>query len=224
MINARPYSCIFPSDRTALVVIDMQHQFCSPGGMSDLFGADIGMTRAPVGNIRMLLDAFRAAGMPVIHTREGFSPDLSDCPPLQLHRILRDGKPIVGQDSPLGRILIRGEPGHEIIDELAPLPGERVVDKPGIGTFASTDLEAQIREIDVDHFIVTGVTTDCCVQSFVREANDRGFNCMVAEDACAGFDPNLHAAAIDMIVQQGGLIGWAASTASILKGLSNGWG
>lgn len=219
MIDARPYPCTLPLDRTALVIIDMQHQFCSPGGMSDFFGADIRMTRAPIGNIRLLLEAFRTADMPVIHTREGFSPDLSDCPPLQRNRILRNGVPVVGHESPLGRILIRGEPGHDIIDELAPVAGELIIDKPGIGTFARTDLEQRVRAMDVDHFIVTGVTTDCCVQSFVREANDRGFNCLVAEDACGAFDAQLHALSIDMVVQQGGLFGWAASTGSILRGL-----
>ena len=143
MIDARPFPCAFPADRTALVIIDMQHHFCSPNGLSDLMGADIRQTRAPIPNIRALLDHFRAAGRPVIHTREGFSPDLSDCPPLMLNRIKRDGEPLVGQPSPLGRLLIRGELGHEIIDELAPLEGELVVDKPGIGTFARTDLTSQ---------------------------------------------------------------------------------
>lgn len=218
-LKARPDPLQLPLDRTALVIVDMQHQFCSPGGLSHQSGADIGFAQRVIPPIRELLSAFRASRLPILHTREGFLPDLSDCPPLVLNRIWRNGLPLVGQQGPLGRILVRGEPGHEIVPELAPVTGEVVVDKPGIGCFGRTPLEAMFREGGVDHLLVTGVTTDVCVHTFIREANDRGLNCVLVEDACASFDPRLHHAAIDMTLQQGGLFGWVATTADVLDAL-----
>ncbi|WP_373376117.1 cysteine hydrolase family protein [Cupriavidus nantongensis] len=218
-VEARPKPLRLPLHRCALVVIDMQHQFCSPGGLSHDSGADIGCARRVIDPIQRLLSAFRDRGLPVIHTREGFLPDLSDCPPSMLQRIQRNGQPLVGQMGALGRILVRGEPGHEIIPELAPAPGEIIIDKPGIGTFGLTDLESILHRSDVDHLLVTGVTTDVCVHTFIREANDRGFNCVLIEDACASFDPELHAAAVAMTVQQGGLFGWVASTGTVIRAL-----
>ena len=197
----------------------MQHQFCSPGGLSHESGADIAVVRRAIEPIERLLRVFRGRGLPVVHTREGFLPDLSDCPPLTLARIQRDGQPLVGREGPLGRVLVRGEPGHEIIPELAPAPGEFVIDKPGIGTFGRTGLEAILREARIDHLLVTGVTTDVCVHTFIREANDRGLNCVLVEDACASFDPQLHAAAVAMTLQQGGLFGWVADSGALVRAL-----
>lgn len=216
-LAALPAPLRLPLHRCALVVIDMQHQFCSPGGLSQESGADIALARLTIEPIQRLLRTFRQCGLPVIHTREGFLPDLSDCPPLTLRRLQRNGLPLVGQEGPLGRILVRGEPGHEFIPELAPAPGEIIVDKPGIGTFGRTNLEATLRAIEADHLLVTGVTTDVCVHTFIREANDRGFNCVLIEDACASFDPKLHAAAIAMTLQQGGLFGWVANSDAVVQ-------
>lgn len=219
-VAAQPRAFEVPLTRTALVVIDMQHQFLSPGGLSHSAGADLSVVRRIVPNVQALLKAFRQRGRPVMHTREGYLPDLSDCPPRMLHRITRHGEPVVGSAGPLGRILVRGEPGHDLIPELAPLPGERVVDKPGIGCFAHTDAEQQLKQWDVDRLVVTGVTTDVCVHTFIREANDRGFDCLLVSDACASFDQHLHDAAVEMTVQQGGLFGWTATTQALLDAIA----
>ena len=217
-IAAEPYAFSFQPVRTALIVIDMQNDFCSPGGFGERLGNDIAMTRAIIPQLHSLLGRFRALGLPIIHTREGHLPDLSDCPPNKLERS-RLGGAAVGSEGPMGRILIRGEYGHAIIDELVPKPGEWVIDKPGKGAFWRTDLEALLRSLDIQWLIVTGVTTHVCVHTTIREANDRGFDCLLVEDATAAYDLRDHEAAIRMTIQQGGIFGWAASTEEVLQGL-----
>lgn len=219
-LPAQPRDMALPLAECALVVVDMQHQFCSVDGLSHSMGADLAPVERIVPTIAALIGVFRAAGRPVVHTREGFAPDLSDCPPLMLQRIRRNGVLLVGQAGAKGRILVRGDWGCEIIDALAPAPGEMVIDKPGIGTFAHTDAEARLRAGGITHLLVTGVTTDVCVHSFIREANDRGFNCALVSDACASFDQRLHEAALAMTVQQGGLFGWLTTSAAVMTALA----
>ncbi|MFC4601347.1 cysteine hydrolase family protein [Cohnella hongkongensis] len=207
--EALPYAFEFDPGRTALVVVDMQNDFCSPGGFGERLGNNIEPTRAIIPVIRKLLLAAREAGMTIVHTREGHLPDLSDCPPSKLERSRRQGAGI-GDEGPMGRLLVRGEPGHEIVPELAPLDGEFVIDKPGKGAFYRTELDRLLANRGVDSLIVCGVTTHVCVHTTVREANDRGYRCLVPEDATAAFDPADQEAGIRMIRQQGGIFGWTA--------------
>lgn len=200
---------------TALLVIDMQRDFCSPGGYAETAGFDILHLRRPIPNILRLIDAARTAGMLVIYTREGHRPDLSDCPPAKMARSRVAGAPI-GSSGPLGRLLIRGEYGHGIVDELAPQKGEPVVDKPGYGAFHQTDLEAILRARDIRHLILTGVTTEVCVQSTLREATDRGYLCTTVNDACASPSPELHRASMITIRAEGGIFGTVANTDDVL--------
>jgi nicotinamidase-related amidase len=192
----------------------MQRDFLAPDGLCGQLGLDLGPVRAIVPRVAALLDAARSAGLYIVHTREGYAPDLSDVNP---YKRSRGG---IGQPGPLGRCLIRGEPGHDFIDELRPLPGEAVVDKPGYGAFYRTDLQELLAARGIDHLIVTGVTTQCCVQSTLREAVDRGYFCLTVADACAAFEPAHHAATIDVIQSEDHLFGWIADTDEVLRGLA----
>ena len=212
-VEAMPYEYTCEAESTALVIIDMQNDFCAPGGFGEMLGNDIRLTQAIIPVIGGVLESARRFGLCVIHTREGHLPDLSDCPPSKLARSRRQGAGI-GDDGPTGRLLVRGEPGHAIIPELSPITGEIIIDKPGKGAFYETNLQEVLLQKRIRSLVVVGVTTHVCVHTTVREANDRGYECLVLEDATAAFDPRDQEAAIRMIHQQGGIFGWTAKASA----------
>ena len=205
---------------TALLIIDMQRDFCAPGGYAARAGLDVARLAAPVANVRRLLDAARRAAILVVHTREGHRADLSDCPPVKLQRSIAAGAPI-GGPGPLGRLLVRGEAGHDFIDELQPVAGEPVVDKPGYGAFHQTDLAQILATRGITQLVLCGVTTEVCVHSTLREAVDRGYACLTVGDACAASDPRLHDAALAMIGVEGGIFGRVIDTAQAVALLAD---
>lgn len=214
-VQAEPYPFAFDPRRCALMIIDMQRDFVDPGGFGEALGNDVSLLRKAVPPTMRVLAAARGAGMLVIHTREGHKPDLSDLPPAKKARgKLKAG---IGDPGPMGRILVRGEYGHDIIDELKPAAGEPIVDKPGKGAFYATDLAAILEKHDIRQLIVCGVTTEVCVNTTVREANDRGYDCLVLEDCVASYFPEFQRVGIAMIKAQGGIFGWVSDSARLLS-------
>jgi nicotinamidase-related amidase len=218
-VPATPYPFEMDPATTALVIIDMQRDFLLPGGFGALLGNDVTMLTKVVEPLGHVLDAARAAGMLVIHTREGHRPDMSDCPPAKLARG-RLSTPI-GSEGPNGRILIRGEAGHGIVEELAPIDGEVVLDKPGKGAFYATDLELLLHNAQIRSLIVTGVTTEVCVHTTVREANDRGFECLVPSDCVGSYFAEFQEVGLKMIAAQGGIFGWVATSQDLLSAMES---
>jgi nicotinamidase-related amidase len=218
-VGAEPYDFEFDPRRTALLVIDMQRDFVEPGGFGEQLGNDVSQLRRVIPPLRKLLTGMREDGYLVIHTREGHRPDLSDCPPTKVARgRLSCG---IGDVGPMGRILVRGSYGHDIVDELKPLGDEVVLDKPGKGAFFATDLDFTLRNRGIESLVVTGVTTEVCVNTTVREANDRGFRCIVLSDCCASYFPEFHAAGLAMIKAQGGIFGWVSASPHLLAAMDS---
>jgi nicotinamidase-related amidase len=217
-IAAEPYSFDFDPQRTALLIIDMQRDFLEPAGFGEMLGNDVSQLRRTIEPNRALLQAWRKAGLLTIHTREGHRPDLSDLQPAK--KIRGRGAMTIGDPGPMGRILVRGEPGHDIIPELYPVAGEPVIDKPGKGAFHATDLHAILQNRGIAKLIVTGVTTEVCVNTTVREANDRGYDCLVLEDCTGSYFPEFHEMGLKMIKAQGGIFGWVGTSADAIAAIS----
>lgn len=217
-VDAAPFAYAFPADKVALIVIDMQRDFIEPGGFGETLGNDVKRLEAIVPTVADLIGLFRREGWPVIHTRENHAADLSDCPPAKRLR----GNPTlrIGDDGPMGRILIRGEAGAEIVDALLPQPGEYVVDKPGKGAFYATDLPDILKDLGTTHLVFAGVTTEVCVQTTMREANDRGFSNLLIEDATESYFAAFKQATLEMIRAQGAIVGWTAPLAALQAAVS----
>ncbi|MBV8826629.1 MAG: cysteine hydrolase [Bradyrhizobiaceae bacterium] len=220
VIDAEPEPIAVDLDRTALVIIDMQRDFLEPGGFGETLGNDVSRLAAAVEPCRAVIEAARNRGMLVVHTREGHLPDLSDAPPAKVER----GQPNlrIGAPGPMGRILIRGEPGHDIIPALYPVPGEPIIDKPGKGAFYATGLGQLLADKGIENLLVCGVTTEVCVNTTVREANDRGYRCIVLADCCASYFPEFHAAGLAMIKAQGGIFGWVSGSKPVITAMATG--
>jgi nicotinamidase-related amidase len=218
MVDAEPEPLPINAARTAVIIIDMQRDFLEPGGFGETLGNDVSLLGAAVAPCRALLAAARKKGMLIIHTREGHRPDLSDAPLAKVER----GAPSmrIGAPGPMGRILIRGEPGHDIIPQLYPQKGEPVIDKPGKGAFFATDLQLILQNRGIESLIVCGVTTEVCVHTTVREANDRGYRCLVPGDCCASYFPEFHEVGLRMIKAQGGIFGWVTSSQKLVAALA----
>ena len=216
-VAARPFPFALDPAHAALIVIDMQRDFLDPGGFGAALGNDVRPLQAIVPAVKRLIDAFRAAKLPIVHTRECHRPDLTDCPPAKRAR----GKPSlrIGDAGPMGRILVAGEPGSAIVPELTPLPGEIEIDKPGKGAFYATDLGRLLSERGVRQLVFAGVTTEVCVQTTMREANDRGYECLVVEEATESYFPEFKRAVLDMIAAQGAIVGWVATLDDTIAGL-----
>ena len=217
-LAAEPYAFALVPEQCALLIIDMQRDFLEPGGFGEMLGNDVSQLRRTIEPNRRLLAAWRAAGLPTLHTREGHRPDLSDLPPAK--KVRGGSKTTIGDEGPMGRILVRGEAGHDIIPELYPAAGEPVIDKPGKGAFHATDLHSILQHRDVKQLIVTGVTTEVCVNTTVREANDRGYDCLVLEDCVGSYFPEFHEMGLKMIKAQGGIFGWVSSSGSVIDALA----
>jgi biuret amidohydrolase len=216
-VSAEPYPFTFDAAHVALLCIDFQRDFVEPGGFGESLGNDVSLLRSTIEPTRRVLDAARRHRWMVVHTREGHRPDLSDLFPAKRDR----GQPMlrIGDEGPMGRLLVRGSEGHDIVPELAPGPGEVVLDKPGKGSFYATDLETVLRARGITHLLITGVTTEVCVQSTVREANDRGFECLVLSDCTGSYFPQFHESALAMFKAQGGIVGWVGTSTDLLTAL-----
>lgn len=217
-IEAEPYAFVFTPATCALLILDMQRDFLEPGGFGEMLGNDVSQLRHVIEPNRQLLAAWRSTGLKVVHAREGHRPDLSDLSRAKKNRGW--GKTSIGDKGPMGRILIRGEKGHDIIPELYPLPHEPIVDKPGKGAFYATDLQSILDNWKITQLIITGITTEVCVHTTLREANDRGYECLVPSDCVASYFPQFHEMGLKMITAQGGIFGWVTSSARILAALA----
>ena len=218
IIQAQPFDFEFEPSTTALLMIDMQRDFVEPKGFGEMLGNDVSLVRRCIAPCLRVLTAARQAGLFVIHTREGHRPDLSDCLPAKL---TRGGKTFIGEAGPMGRILVRGEYGHDIIPELYPIDGEPIIDKPGKGAFYQTDLDLMLRNRGVETLLVAGVTTEVCVHTTIREGNDRGYRCVALADCCASYFPEFHRIGLEMIRAQGGIFGWVSDSSALLAALGN---
>jgi nicotinamidase-related amidase len=218
LVEAEPEPLSVDVERTALVVIDMQRDFLEPGGFGETLGNKVALLQAAVRPCMALLDAVRRRGMLVIHTREGHRPDMSDAPKAKVER--GDPRLRIGARGPMGRILIRGEPGHDIVPDLYPKANETVIDKPGKGAFYGTDLHPILTNRGIENLVVCGVTTEVCVHTTVREANDRGFRCIVPGDCCGSYFPEFHEVGLRMIKAQGGIFGWVSDSTRVIRALS----
>lgn len=221
-IDAKPYPYALPQNKPCLIIIDMQRDFIEPGGFGHALGNDVSKLAVIIPGVKKLLNCFRVLNLPIVHTRECHDPRLINCPPAKLIR--GNGSLKIGDEGPMGRILIDGEPGNEIIPELKPMPGELEMTKPGKGAFFATVLDAHLKRLGVTHLFFAGVTTEVCVQTSMREANDRGYESLLVEDATESYFPEFKQATLDMIVAQGGIVGWTAPIEKVIKGLVQAYG
>lgn len=216
-ISAKPYPYKLGKNKPVLVIIDMQRDFLEYGGFGSMLGNDVTPLRKIVPVVGRLLNVFRAYKLPIVHTREAHKADMSDCPPAKRSR--GDCRIRIGDKGPMGRVLIDGEPGNAIVEDLKPLPGEYDISKPGKGAFFNTPLQDILNRLDATHLVITGVTTEVCVQTTMREANDRGFECVLVEDATESYFPQFKQCTLDMIIAQGGIVGWVATSDAVIKAL-----